>query len=231
MNTQRNGHKTIKAIASAFFLSAGQRAYERGDYITALNHFQPLAQKQGNADAQFYLGKMYHFGYGVSQDEPLAAKWITLAAEQGQAAAQNELGWLYAQGLGVSQDERLAAKWITLAAQQGHAAAQNRLGWLYATGEGVEKDSREAVKWYKKAAQQGNAHAQYILGVMFDSGEGVVQDYITAHFWFNLAASQEGEWSRLARDERDRMAKKMTPDQIATAQRLAREWRPVKPRP
>jgi hypothetical protein len=39
--------------------------------------------------------------------------------------------------------------------------------------------------------------------------------------WFNLAAAQGYE---LAFKFRDELAKKMTPRQIAVAQRLAREW-------
>ena len=42
-------------------LAEGIAAYERGDYETALQEFQPLAE-QGNADAQFNLGLMYDDG-------------------------------------------------------------------------------------------------------------------------------------------------------------------------
>ncbi len=37
---------------------AGLRAYTAKDYVTALTHFRPLSD-QGNAAAQFYLGRMY----------------------------------------------------------------------------------------------------------------------------------------------------------------------------
>jgi hypothetical protein len=47
---------------------------------------------------------------------------------------------------------------------------------------------------------------------------------ILAHMWFNLAASQE---SKIGRKNRDRLAKKMTPAQIAEAQKLARDWKPT----
>ena len=39
----------------------GVAAYERGDYKTALNHLQSLAE-QGDAEAQHYLGWMYEYG-------------------------------------------------------------------------------------------------------------------------------------------------------------------------
>ena len=56
---------------------------------------------------------------------------------------------------------------------------------------------------------------------MYKNGHGVVQDYVTAHKWWNLAAAQGDED---ARKKRDLVAQEMTPDQIAEAQRLAREW-------
>ena len=39
--------------------------------------------KQGNAQAQFNLGKMYAKGQGVRQDDAQAVQWFRKAAEQG----------------------------------------------------------------------------------------------------------------------------------------------------
>jgi hypothetical protein len=111
-------------------------------------------------------------------------------------------------------------------AEQGDADAQARLGLLYDLGKGVPQDDAEAVKWYRKAADQGLAPAQFNLGLMYDNGQGVPQDYVQAHMWYNLAAAKGNQ---TARKNRDIVAKKMTPAQIAEAQRLAREWRPKKP--
>ncbi len=60
---------------------------------------------------------------------------------------------------------------------------------------------------------------------MYMNGTGVTQDYVQAHMWFNLAAVKGDE---TATKNRDIVAKKMTPAQIAAAQRLAREWKPRK---
>ncbi len=73
------------------------------------------------------------------------------------------------------------------------------------------------------AAAQGYAEAQRNLGVMYAKGEGVPQDYVQARMWVNLAAAQGNEQARKAVDL---LAEKMTPAQIAEAQRLAREWKP-----
>ncbi len=58
----------------------GVAAYERGDYVTALHEFRPLAE-QGLAVAQFALGAMYAEGQGVPQDYAAAVKWYRLAAD------------------------------------------------------------------------------------------------------------------------------------------------------
>ena len=55
---------------------------------------------------------------------------------------------------------------------------------------------------------------------MYANGTGVIKDNVSAHMWFNIAASQG---YKDALKGRDMVAKKMTPSQIETAQRLARE--------
>jgi len=56
---------------------------------------------------------------------------------------------------------------------------------------------------------------------------GVPQDYVLAHMWLNVAASREnGEAQEKDSLARDRIAALMTAEQIAEAQRLAREWKP-----
>ncbi len=73
------------------------------------------------------------------------------------------------------------------------------------------------------AAPAWNADAQYNLALMYKKGRGVTQDYVQAHMWFNLAGAQ-GKIKAVK--NRDMVAKRMTPAQIAEAQRLARKWRP-----
>ena len=130
---------------------------------------------------------------------------------------------MYAKGQGVQKDFKKAIEWYQLAATQGDAHAQHNLGVMYAKGEGVPRDFKEAVRWYRLAAEQGEARDQGNLGLMYAKGKGVLQDYVLAHMWFNLAAAQ-GE--KVAADLRDSLAKKMTPAQIAEAQKLASEWKP-----
>ena len=73
-------------------------------------------------------------------------------------------------------------------------------------------------------AEQGDVNAQSLLGAMYHDGLGVPQDYVRAHMWLNLAAAQG---IQDAVENRNLVAERMTPAQIAEAQRLAREWRPT----
>jgi uncharacterized protein len=110
-------------------------------------------------------------------------------------------------------------EWTPLA-EQGDASAQFNLGKMYVKGHGVPKDTKTAVKWLRLAAEQGQPIAQLGLSAMYALGRGVLQDKVYAHLWANLAASngiERGEGFR------DLLEKKMTPAEISTAQKLARE--------
>ena len=110
---------------------------------------------------------------------------------------------MYFKGYGVDQDYDEALKWYSKAAKQGDVSAQ------------------EELKQYVKSAEQGDAYAHFNLGEMYFQGEHVLQDYKQAHMWYNLAAANGHEQARVNREE---LSKKMTSDQIAEAQKMAREW-------
>ena len=208
--------------------------YDKGegvpqDYAEAARWYRRAA-KQGHAVAQFNLGLMYDKGEGVPQDYAEAARWYRRAAEQGHAVAQFNLGLMYANGEGVPQHYAEALRWYRRAAEQGHASAQFNLGLIYDKGEGIPQDYAEAARWYRRAAEQGHAGAQNNLGVMYAKGEGVPKDFVQAHKWYNLAASRASSSDPDLREKavrsRDRIAARLTPAQLARAQRLAREWQP-----
>ncbi len=113
-------------------------------------------------------------------------------------------------------------------AERDDARAQYFLGSMYAEGEGVPEDYAEAAKWYHLAAERGDFEAQIRLGNMYENGVGLPQDYVLSHMWFNLAATHlpAGPNSMLGALNRDFIEKSLTPDQVAEAHRLAREWKP-----
>lgn len=169
--------------------------------------------------ADFKAGeKAHHRGdYATALRE-----WQPLA-KQGQAVAQYNLGLLYANGQGVPKDDAQARQWYEKAANQEHADAQVNLGSLYDYGRGGPQDFKMAVRWYSRSANQGNELAQRRLGLLYERGDGVPKDYVQAYMWYKLGAANGGKSGAIMRDE---LAIRMTSDQLAEANKLAREWKP-----
>ena len=142
------------AIARADF-EAGKRAYEQGDYATALKELTPLAE-QGNAEAQVLLGLMHFEGQGVPRDPSQALKWYKAAAEQGNPEGQLQLGVMYLMGIGVARNTPQALKLLKLSADQGTRDAQVFLGLAYRNLQDAPRDFLQAYMWFHLAALQGD---------------------------------------------------------------------------
>jgi len=153
-------------------------------------------------------------------------------ADGGDARAQSIVGLVHYRGRGVvPQDLDEAARWFRKAADQGDATAQFYLGIMYSEGRGVPQNYAEAAKWYRLAAERGDAPAQYNLALLLAKGEVGAADYVSAYFWFNLAAARfpSGDSRRIAAvAQRDLMAGRIPPGELAIAQRWAREWTPTR---
>lgn len=161
---------------------------------------------------------------------PTALRLARPLAAESDARAQSMLGLLYYHGQGVPRDLSEALRWFRAAADQDDPTALFYLGVMFAEGQGVPQDNAEAARWYHRAADLGEARAQYNLGLFYGEGAAGVPDNVSAHMWFNLAAAHFPASATGDRDaavsRRDLVAKKMTPDQIAEAQKLALEWKP-----
>jgi hypothetical protein len=146
------------AVPARADYKAGEDAFNRGDFATALRKWRPLAE-QGDALAQYNLGVLYRKGRGVPQDDVQARQWYEKAAAQGQAKAQYNLGTLYLNGGGVPKDYQQALRWFRMAADQGEALAQTKIGIMYDDGQDVPHDFVQAHKWYNLAATNGDKPA------------------------------------------------------------------------
>jgi hypothetical protein len=157
---------------------------------------------QGDAQAQYELGKRWEHGEGVPQDFRKAADWYQKSAAEGNPEAQVALGGLYEHGRGVQTDSRIALKWYlkaagqafpgarllyeSLDAKEGRASAQFSMGRRFEEGDGVCQNLADAAHWYLLAAEQGYSSAQFRLGTM--CGLGVVRNIENALHWLSLAA-------------------------------------------
>lgn len=118
------------ALGVAFNANAGmeegQQYYISGEYDKALAEFKPLAE-QGDAKAQYFVGFLYHHGYGMKRDEVEAAKWFRMGAEQGEWQSQYYLGVIYEKGVGMKHDLAVAHMWLSLAATNPGATFRDSL--------------------------------------------------------------------------------------------------------
>jgi len=130
------------------------KAYNSGDFATALRIYRPLADN-GQVLAEYIIGLMYANGQGVPENYGEAVKWLQKAAEQGEAKAQFSVGVIYFKGLGMPKNPAEASKWYRRAADQGNATALYNLGAMYAKGENVAQDSVTAHMLYTLAAKHG----------------------------------------------------------------------------
>jgi TPR repeat protein len=192
------------------------------DLVKALERFQSAAL-QGDAIAQYGLGGMYLAGDGIPKDDIKGRDWIEKSAAQTLPDAQNLLGvWYEAGYVGFPKDAVKAVEWWQKAAAQGYAFAQLSLGQAYRDGSGVPIDTVKAVEWFEKSAAQGFSVSQMILGEVYADGKGVLVDSVLAYAWLNLAS---GKGIDVAGDSRDRVARRMTPFELAEAQRLSSKWK------
>lgn len=105
-------------------LSAGQAAFDQGNYETALRLWRTAAEG-GSSNAQVLVGLAYTNGWGVEKDMRTAEMWYHIAAENNNPTGQFLLALYYI----AKQSELVDAgiMWLRRAAENGDASAQNLL--------------------------------------------------------------------------------------------------------
>ncbi|MFQ5973978.1 MAG: tetratricopeptide repeat protein, partial [Alphaproteobacteria bacterium] len=171
----------------------GMAAYERGDYAAAMGAWRPLADA-GDAEAQYRVGTLYQYGYGVQRDYAEAVSWYETASAGGHREAQFSLGWLYlhggdAPGGSVTPDVAKAAFWLASAAEAGMGMAEYLIGRMHLEGSaGLAIDESYACTMLVRAAEHGVPMAQYEAGYLLGTGRGCERDEVAAYAWFAIAA-------------------------------------------
>lgn len=218
-------------------------AERRDDCPAALSIYRSLAAK-GAAKAFSRLGYFSSIGYCVKRDWLEAAKWYGRAADAGDqdaVASLSHIGrnWKFMY-FGTALDP-LVYGLVEKAAKNGSPVAQFSLGVMnFPIGDpgfdgtrpnpGITGNLAEAISWYRRAADQGDFDSLVTMATAYSEGIGVPQDYVEAHKLLNVAAPKV-KYADMRNDimkRRDELAAKMTPSQIAEAQRLAREWKPAR---
>ncbi len=152
---------------------------------------------QDYLEAQFALGRIYHYGKpSVAVDLIEAEKWYEKAAAKGDKQALKALDDLRAQAAYKIEsypdiDDKWDAQWTAKTAQQGDMQSQFDLARLYAEGKKIQMDYQQAAIWYEKAAVQGHIEAMYALAMLYFEGKGLNADVNKALFWFEQAALRD----------------------------------------
>lgn len=214
--------------------------------------------ESGNAEAQYWLGRIYDQGRLLPKDAEKSARWYQKSAEKGYAPAKYVVCLMHA-----DRDSFQSERCMRRAAEDGVPDAQFWLGVAYERDDFGITDDQEAVKWYRKAAALGNPDAEVELGRRYEDGNGVEQNYALAAEWYrraaehvpNLGGAGQGRndlgllylkglgvpkdyvqaymWFSVAGTESNIAAAKeeMNPPQVLTAQQLAEEWNKQHPDP
>lgn len=179
-----------------------------------------LAADAGHLEAQTNLGWAYQNGEGVEKDLKEAIRLYRLAASKGEPTAANNLGLDYLHGNGVIMDDEEAVRLFRISAAAGHIGAKKNLGYMYVEGKGVAADPVLASKLYLEVAYTGDIECQRVIGSRFQQGIGVPTDLVESYAWYNVCASNGDELSAKSRES---LARQLSADQIAAAQKRSRE--------
>lgn len=152
----------LAATTSQQLLADEFSAYRLGNYNKAI---EPLMNQTGkNAVADYYLGRIYLYGYGQLKNTQLAMRYFTQSAQKGYLPSVLILA-KYA--LLHEKDPQQAVTWFNQAASAGDVNAQMFMAAAYLYGIGVKKNDDTATRYYIDAAKNGNSIAQYTLAENF----------------------------------------------------------------
>jgi TPR repeat protein len=199
---------------------------------------------EGDAEAQFLLASI------VAADQ--GWRWLCLSAVKGHSPAQSAVAALLADLRSqMTPEEITLAERLVTRGEASPAECEGTINSLLenpralanARMKATQKEQEQQLeegnpevqyehgillnnfelswKWFCLAANQGYRKAQYAVGNFYRSGLGpVTQDPIKAYVWYNLAGDAGNARSK------DKLASKMTSNQIAEADRLLAEWQP-----
>src|SRR5262245_56794059 len=111
---------TVRAQAEAGNVvaqfSLGSMLYYGGDATAQAIAWIRAAAAHEYAPAEFHMGQLYDFGFGVTRNDNEALAWYRKAAEHGSAAGLRAVGDFYYNGRGTPADAVEAGRWYRRAA-------------------------------------------------------------------------------------------------------------------
>ena len=167
--------------------------FNNKEYEKAYNIFNS-SLLQENAEAQYYLGRMYLRGNYLKTDYDKAFTLAKASAEQGNDKGLNLVGVIYENGLGTEKNIKKAIEYFTKASQLANANAYCNLGVIYyESREGIEIDYNKAIEYYTNAINAANGQIDRDLSgepewqigeIYMKGGYGVEVDYNNAKEYY-----------------------------------------------
>lgn len=138
------------------------------DYNKAV-YWLRKAAKQNDLFADYDLAQLYHWGYGVPQDDGKAMLHYRKIMERNDMALERvEMLTATARG---KKRSTMPLQAVLEAAERGDAEALCELGWRHYIRWGAEWSDEKATECFEKAANLGHVEAKYFLYWMYKKGD------------------------------------------------------------
>ncbi|OAM86927.1 hypothetical protein AW736_25950 [Termitidicoccus mucosus] len=183
--------------AEAMFLKGSLLAGTVGSEQAGLNLLMEAA-KNGNADAQYTIGRMYRDGtVAVGQDMGMAEKWLRFAVENGSVRAKAELGLLMMKNKSMSATQgQEAAELLAEAADAGNSKAAHALAKMIFGGS-PSSSALSAIREYaEKSFDGGKSDGAFLMALSYAVGKN--PDFDQALQWLEMGKVDQDWRSRYA---------------------------------
>lgn len=198
-------------------------AYWRGEGVEQSNdkafYWCNKAATQDHKDSIINLACMHQMGIGTLPSIDEAARWLSKIDEA------SVLSVFISSKFRSKYDhtpEAVSVKMVEAIAKNGSGAACLALYYYYGHYDfrSAGPDPIKAMKWLEMSAKLNYKDSYYYLGFSYRFGNCVPIDKAMAHVWYNVGRTLGNGKCEL---EMWNTAKNMTPEQLAEAEKLARE--------
>lgn len=209
--------------AEGYIHLAKLNAYARGQERDAdiVRDHLVRAAAIGSSHAYYVLGEVFNDPYAFGEHPKEALNWYLMAAENDAAAYLVNGHYRPGKGQWFRLISPEGVKLTQEKADLGNQYAQFNTGLRYHFGEGVGTNYDIAEKYFIMAARQGNVEAQKFVAQNRARNTEKNSDLVFIDTWLTIA-SLNGD--KEATRNKAKMEVNMSADQIAEAEKAAREW-------
>ena len=140
------------------------------------------ADKLGDEEAAYQLGRLYRLGLGVSQDSEMALYYFQKSAKRGHSRAAYQAA-VISLDLGWSEG---GVKLLIKSINAGISEARYDYAICLMNGEGVARDIEKAVRILESCARDGDEAASERLAFMYKTGTLVPRNPEKAQYYKSL---------------------------------------------